>query len=67
MKRILADTAAAAFLIDRPQGTIRRWANAGWLTRHGRDERGRTLYDLDEVQALAARIAAGDTPIAHAS
>lgn len=30
--------------------TIRQWASRGVVQRHGRDERGRTLYDLAELQ-----------------
>jgi hypothetical protein len=35
--------------------TIRNWAAAGHIERRGRDRRGRTLYDYDEVQAWATR------------
>lgn len=46
----LADTAAAAASVGRPAATIRTWARRGLLERHGKDQRGRTLYDLDEVR-----------------
>ncbi len=38
--------------------TIRSWANRGLLTRRGHDQRGRTLYSLDDIYALACRVAA---------
>jgi hypothetical protein len=34
---------------------IRQWAVRGKITRVGRDQRGRTLYDIDEVIAHARR------------
>lgn len=36
-------------------GTIRQWASNGLITRHGKDERGRTLYDVLEVGARALK------------
>lgn len=35
------------------QRVLRVWAHRGKLTRQGRDERGRTLYDMDEVREVA--------------
>lgn len=35
------------------QRVLRVWACRGKLTRQGRDERGRTLYDMDEVREVA--------------
>jgi len=59
----LAPVVVDAYAIARDLGlhpvTIRKWAAAGHIERRGRDARGRTLYDLDEVQAWAAR---HDTP-----
>jgi hypothetical protein len=54
---MLADTAAIAVLVSRPQSTIRNWASNGWLTRRGTGPRNRALYDIDEAQQLAARLA----------
>lgn len=55
---VLADRWAIASDLGLHPGTIRNWASAGKLTRRGKDARGRTLYDLDDVIALAS----GDTP-----
>jgi DNA-binding transcriptional MerR regulator len=49
----LADTRAAASLVQVSPSTLHTWAARGLLTKHGHDERGRTLYDLEEVQAVA--------------
>lgn len=57
MAAILADTEAIAFLTGRRPSTIRHWAHRGWLARKGTDHRRRALYDVDEAQALAARLA----------
>lgn len=51
--RRLVDTRAAAALTDRPPGTIGRWASTGLLRHHGYDDKGRALFDLAEVDALA--------------
>lgn len=32
-----------------PEGTIRQWASSGAIRRHGKDRRGRTLYDKAAV------------------
>lgn len=52
----LLDGPALAAALDppRPAQTLRAWASAGLITRHGKDARGRTLYDLDEVIAVSA-------------
>ena len=50
----LADTQAIAYLVGRPESTIRWWAHKGWLTRHGTAKRA--LYDIDEAQQLAERL-----------
>ena len=39
-----------------PASTIRRWALEERITRHGKDERGRTLYDPAEVLRVAADV-----------
>jgi len=39
-----------------PESTIRRWAMTGKLTQHGKDKRGRGLYDPAEALKLAARL-----------
>lgn len=53
---VLVDTLAAAAAIARPSGTVRRWAHEGKLTRLGADEKGRALYDLAAVYALASGV-----------
>lgn len=50
----LVDTIAAAAAVDVPAGVIRKWAYRGDLTRRGTDEKGRTLYDLQQVHDTAA-------------
>ena len=35
---------------------LRQWASRGHIGRHGKDERGRTLYDPDEVRARALAV-----------
>jgi len=56
----LADTAAIAVLTGRPEPTIRGWAHRGWLTRRGTGPHGRAMYDVDDAQELAAKLAALD-------
>jgi len=58
----LADTAATALSVGRPEPTIRYWAHRGWLKRRGTGPRGRALYDLTEAAELAGRLAALDKP-----
>ena len=62
MVRWLADAQAVAIATGRPASTIRRWAHKGWLERHGTDARGRTLFDVEEAQELARRLAELDNP-----
>lgn len=55
--------AAAAFLTATgdhkvTHGQIRTWAWRGELVRRGRDRRGRTLYALADLEAVARRHAA---------
>lgn len=47
----LADTAAIAFMLRRPQATIRKWAQRypDQLPRRGTDHRGRALYSIDDA------------------
>lgn len=44
--------AAALTALDRPTtaAQVRQWASRGQITRHGKDARGRTLYDWREVK-----------------
>lgn len=51
-EQILVDTIAAAHATGRPAATLRTWANRGHLAPRGRDERGRTLYALDDIRRL---------------
>lgn len=53
---VLVDALAAEAATGIKAATIRVWAHRGHLTRHGRDQRGRTLYRLDEIEQ---RVAAG--------
>lgn len=50
---LILDGPAIAHALGLHPGTIRNWASAGLLQRRGMDTHGRTLYDVDEVQALA--------------
>lgn len=54
---VLVDAQAAARAIGRPQSTVFRWGQAGAIKRHGKDDRGRWLYDLAQVQAVANQAA----------
>ena len=58
LEPVIVDALAIGTELKIPAGTIRRWASAGWITRRGHDPRGRTLYDFDEVEAVAQRVAA---------
>lgn len=58
--RLILDGPAIARALGLHPGTIRNWASAGVLPRRGVDARGRTLYDLDEVQALADGVSDDD-------
>lgn len=53
---MLADTQAIAFFARRSPATVRSWAHRGLLTRRGTDQRGRALYDLNEVAELVAKL-----------
>lgn len=52
----LVDTAAAAVAVNTTTQTIRQWRVRGKVHQHGRDERGRGLYDLGEVYQAAATV-----------
>jgi hypothetical protein len=58
----LAPTESIAVLVGRPEPTIRYWAHRGWLHRRGTGPRGRAMYDVDEAQELAAKLAPLDNP-----
>lgn len=45
-----------------PESTIRRWASTGKLTQHGKDHRGRGLYDPTEAIQLANTLRADTNP-----
>lgn len=47
----LVDVYAAALHARVKPGTLRVWLHRGKLTRHGIDDHGRTLIDLDELDA----------------
>jgi hypothetical protein len=55
LEPLLVDGYAIARDLGLHPVTIRNWAAAGHIERRGRDRRGRTLYDYDEVQAWATR------------
>ena len=51
-----------AAALGRAPKTVRNWATLGLLARHGKDDRGRTLFSIDEALQLvdvldASRIA----------
>lgn len=50
---LLLDAYAAELVTGVHPATIRWWAHKGLLTRHGTDAKGRTLYDLAEIEARA--------------
>lgn len=52
---VLVDSVSAAVAVDRPKSTIRRWAHEGLFERRGSDARGRALYDLADVWAVALK------------
>jgi hypothetical protein len=54
---LLVDTNAAAVAVGRPFSTIRRWAHEERFAAHGRDPKGRKLYALADVQAVAREFA----------
>lgn len=48
---LLVDLYAARAATGVRPGTIRVWLHRGHLTHHGHDNAGRTLVDLNELQA----------------
>lgn len=56
----LVDSQAAALHVTLIRGarlapgTIRSWASAGKVDRHGADDSGRTLYDLGQVMGVVS-------------
>lgn len=56
MPVVLVDTNAAAAAVKCKPGTVRSWASRGELASKGSDHRGRTVYSLAEVYAVAARM-----------
>ena len=54
--RVHVDAIAAQVATGIKAATIRVWAHRGHLDRVGRDPRGRTLYDLDQVIEHAERV-----------
>ncbi len=48
----LADSQAIAIMPNVQPATIRSWAHRGRLQRHGKDQQGRTLYDIAEARTL---------------
>jgi hypothetical protein len=52
---IHVDTPTAAVAVNVAQGTIRSWASRGHIRAVGRDRRGRTLYDLQQVMDTAQK------------
>ena len=58
----LADTKAIAFMLMRPEATIRSWAHRGHLRRRGTGPRQTALYDVEEVLKFATRHGLLDNP-----
>lgn len=56
---LLVDGPAIARELRVDPSTIRAWASAGLITRRGKDNRGRTLYDYDEVVGVSRAGARG--------
>jgi hypothetical protein len=56
---VLVDTLAAAAAVNRPAGTVRRWANEGRIVRQGTDKKGRTVYRLEDVYRAASELRYG--------
>lgn len=54
MTEVLVDTVAAAVAADVSPGTVRSWATRGRITRRGTDARGRTVYALADIMAVAS-------------
>lgn len=55
LRRIHVDAIAAQVATGIRAATIRVWAHRGHVTRIGKDQRGRVLYDLDEILRHAGR------------
>jgi hypothetical protein len=51
---VLLDGPAIALALGIRPGVIRIWAVRGKLKRHGRDHRGRALFDLSEAYRVQA-------------
>ena len=49
----LVDTETVAWMLKRPEATIRSWAFRGHFRRRGTGPRQTALYDLDEVLKFA--------------
>ena len=58
----LADTKAIAYMLGKPEATIRSWAHRGHLRRRGTGPRQTALYDVDEVLKFATRHGLRDKP-----
>lgn len=56
---MLLDGPAIAASLGKDASTLRAWASAGLIERRGRDERGRNLYDVDEVISVSKAGAKG--------
>jgi len=52
-QRVLLDLPAVAIELEKPPSTLRRWVAEGRVVSYGKDDRGRTLLDLDEVEIAA--------------
>lgn len=50
----LVDLYAARIATGKSPATLRTWIHRGELTRHGYDDRGRALIDLDDLHTLIA-------------
>lgn len=50
----LADTVAIASFVRVKPATVRSWARRGKLDRRGHDAKGRTLYSVEQAQALVS-------------
>lgn len=60
---LLLDGPALAVALHRSPKTVRNWAAQGLLARHGKDSKGRTLYNIDEAIQLAATLDATRLPV----
>ena len=55
----LVDSVAAAVAAKVKPATVRSWAWRGYLKAQGRDAKGRSLYALADVYAVAASKVSG--------